>query len=85
FKGRTAAKARTRANGAFRISARTQARSWQKAYAWVEHDCDKKNRRRCDIMSYIPIPSKFKDEIYKLNIFELSEHVYYNSCDDTDN
>ncbi|KAK6046809.1 hypothetical protein COOONC_15687, partial [Cooperia oncophora] len=101
FKGKTAKKVNTGVNGNFTVSAETKARSWQRAYGWVEHSCDKSNRihipmtmyssersiplTRCDVMSYIPIPPKFKDAVYDLDVYELSKKPYYNSCDDKDN
>ncbi|XGW07985.1 hypothetical protein V3C99_010814 [Haemonchus contortus] len=83
YNSKTATTVTTHSDGSFNITSATKGH-WKDAYGWVEHNCDEKNRLNCDIMSEIVIPKKFMGRIYGIGDFELSKHVYYNSCDDED-
>ncbi|EYC13927.1 hypothetical protein Y032_0042g606 [Ancylostoma ceylanicum] len=84
LKGKVDATVKTAADGSFKISGTKRARASQKAYLWIEHNCDAKQRKSCQVMTYIPIPANYDNKVYPAGKQELSKNAYYNSCDDMD-
>ncbi|KJH40562.1 Transthyretin-like family protein [Dictyocaulus viviparus] len=84
LKGKVTASTSADNKGAFKINGSQKARAGQTAYLWVEHNCDSKNRNNCHVMTFISIPKKYVGKQYNIGMYELSKHVYYNTCDDED-
>ncbi|KJH47306.1 hypothetical protein DICVIV_06607 [Dictyocaulus viviparus] len=84
LKGKVTASTSADNKGAFKINGSQKARAGQTAYLWVEHNCDSKNRNNCLVMTFISIPKKYVGKQYNIGMYELSKHVYYNTCDDED-
>ncbi|CAJ0606806.1 unnamed protein product [Cylicocyclus nassatus] len=84
LKAETVAKVKTGANGSFKIAGEKNDKITHRAYVWVEHKCDPKNRPNCNVMAYFPIPYRQSGKTFNVGKKELSKAVYYNSCDDID-